>query len=89
MTLAQIARLRGVHEATVSRQLDRLRTGLRQGIETALATGYPAADGHAAQRGLSPAEIKLCLAYVLEDWPFDLGRALAVPSAPASTEETS
>jgi RNA polymerase sigma-70 factor, ECF subfamily len=94
MTLAQIARLRGVHEATVSRQLDRLRTDLRRGIETALAAGRPAVDGHAAQRGLSPAEIKLCLAYVVEDWPFDLGRTLAVPSAPAprasaTTEETS
>jgi RNA polymerase sigma-70 factor (ECF subfamily) len=89
MTLAQIARLRGVHEATVSRQLDRLRTDLRSGIEAALAVGRPAADGHAAQRGLSPAEIKLCLAYVLEDWPFDLGRALAVPSAPEPSEETS
>jgi len=88
MTLAQIARLRGVHEATVSRQLDRLRTDLRRGIETVLATGRPAGDGHPAQRGLSPAEIKLCLAYVLEDWPFDLGRALAVPSTPAPSEET-
>jgi len=89
MTLAQIASLRGVHEATVSRQLERLRTDLRRGIETALATGRPAADGRAAQRGLSPAEIKLCLAYVLEDWPFDLGRALATSNAPAPSEETS
>jgi len=77
MTLAQIARLQGVHEATISRQLDRIRRELRQTVERALASGRDAENGQAAQPGLSPAEVQLCFAYALEDWPFDLGSALA------------
>ena len=77
LTLAQIARLQGVHEATISRQLDRIRRELRQTVEQALAAGSAAENGRAAQPGLSPAEVQLCFAYALEDWAFDLGSALS------------
>ena len=77
MTLAQIARLQGVHEATISRQLDRIRRELRQTVERALVAGHAAGNGRAAHAGLSPAEVELCFAYALEDWSFDLGGALS------------
>jgi len=86
MTLAQIARLQGVHEATISRQLDRIRRELRQTVEQALAAGSAAENGRAAQPGLSPAEVDLCFAYALEDWAFDLGTALS-SGAPTGREE--
>jgi RNA polymerase sigma-70 factor (ECF subfamily) len=77
LTLAQIARLQGVHEATASRQLERIRRELRQQVEQVLAAKRPAVDGRAALPGLSPAEVQLCFTYAVEDWAFDLGSALA------------
>ncbi len=74
LTLAQVARLRGVHEATVSRQLDGIRRVLRENVERVLAAG---SSGPHARAGLSPAEIELCFSYALEDWAFDLGSALS------------
>jgi RNA polymerase sigma-70 factor (ECF subfamily) len=76
LTLAQIARLQGVSEATISRQLDRVRGELRQRVEHTLGTGLAAENGRAAQAGLSSAEVELCFAYAVEDWSFDLGAAL-------------
>jgi len=66
LTLAQIGRLLGEHEATVSRQLERIRRELHQGVERALR----------AEKRLSDAQIRLCYEYALEEWPFDLTRAL-------------
>jgi RNA polymerase sigma factor (sigma-70 family) len=77
MTLAQIARLQGVHEATISRQLDRIRRDLRKTVEHSLVAGRAAENGDAAQKGFSAAEVELCFAYALEDWAFDLGGALS------------
>jgi RNA polymerase sigma-70 factor (ECF subfamily) len=77
MTLAQIARVQGVHEATISRQLDRIRRQLREGVERSLLAGRAAENGSAAQPGLSPAQVELCFSYALEDWSFDLGGALS------------
>jgi RNA polymerase sigma-70 factor (ECF subfamily) len=77
MTLAQIARVQGVHEATISRQLDRIRRELRAGVERSLLGGRAAENGSAAQPGLSPAQVELCFSYALEDWSFDLGGALS------------
>ena len=74
LTLAQVARLRGVHEATISRQMEGIRSELRQNVERALAAASPGPDGRA---GLSPAEIELCFSYALDDWAFDLGSALS------------
>jgi RNA polymerase sigma-70 factor, ECF subfamily len=83
MTLARIARLQGVHEATVSRQLDRIRRELRKSVERSLTAVRAGENGLAAQLGLSPAEVQLCFRYALEDWSFDLGAALSVGSAEA------
>lgn len=67
LTLAQIGRLLGEHEATVSRQLDRIRRELRKQVERALR----------AEKRLSDAQIRLCFEYAMEEWPFDLTRALS------------
>jgi RNA polymerase sigma factor (sigma-70 family) len=84
--LAQIARMRGVHEATVSRHLESIRRELRDGVERILATGTAGKNGRAAVKGLSPAEIRLCMGYALEDWPFDLAPTLTKDGAPGRSE---
>ena len=86
LTLAQIARMRGVHEATASRRLQNIRHELREHIEAVLAKGSAAQNGRPGSKGLSTAEIRRCLDYVLEDWSFDLSSALAVDAAPGRTE---
>lgn len=86
LTLTQIARMRDVHEATASRRLESIRRALRERVECVLAVGSAANNGRAAAKGLSPAEIRLCLKYALEDWPFDLGQALAENAASETSE---
>jgi RNA polymerase sigma factor (sigma-70 family) len=81
MTLAQIARVQGMHEATISRQIERIRRDLRSGVEQRLAANLGANDGASAQPGLSPAEIDLCFTYATEDWSFDLRGALSGKAA--------
>lgn len=82
LTLAQIARMRDVHEATASRRLQDIRLKVRQEVESVLARGSAAHDGRPPTKGLSPAEIRRCLDYALEDWSFDLTSALAENGAP-------
>lgn len=66
MTLAEIGRLLGEHEATVSRKLDRIRRRLREAVERELTeVSRFTAD-----------EIRLCYQYALEDLPFDLKEQL-------------
>jgi len=85
LTLAQVARLRGAHEATISRQMEGIRRGLRQNVERALAS---ASSGPHGRVGLSPAEIELCFSYALDDWAFDLGSALSSsPFSSGSSED--
>ena len=67
LTLARIGRLLGEHEATASRHLDRTRRELRKQVERALR----------ADKRLSDAQIRLCYEYAMEEWPFDLTRALS------------
>lgn len=86
-TLAQIGRHLGEHEATASRQLDRIRRELRRDVEAILRKGRPLVDGASAEPGLDDAQIELCFEYALEDWPFDLRETLAKPRASASKEE--
>jgi RNA polymerase sigma factor (sigma-70 family) len=86
LTLAQIARLRGVHEATISRRLQNIRVELRQSVESVLARGSIAQNGRPAAKALSPAEIRRCFDYVLEDGSFDLNEALAEKAVPARGE---
>ena len=67
LTLAQIGRLVGEHEATVSRKLDRARLEVRWQVECALRE----------KKRLSEAQVRLCYEYAREEWPFDLTRALS------------
>ncbi len=68
MTLAQIGRLLGEHEATVSRQLARTRATIRTGVEAHLRSAHH----------LSEDEIGECFASLVEDaGPLDLRRLLA------------
>jgi RNA polymerase sigma factor (sigma-70 family) len=77
MTLAQIACMRGFHEATASRRLQNIRLELRRMIEHSLAENSPSQAGRATTKGLSAAEIHRCLDYMQEEWSFDLTSTLA------------
>jgi RNA polymerase sigma factor (sigma-70 family) len=74
-TLAEIGRILGEHEATVSRKLERLRSELREQVETRLREG-----DH-----LSAAQIEVCLRYATEECHFDLTKALSVDGAEAAS----
>src|SRR5205807_6091327 len=75
-TLAEIGRLLGEHESSVSRHLDRVRRDLRQSVEEILRHGLGAANGSAVQPGLSDAEIALCFEYSAGEIPIDLDKLL-------------
>ena len=75
-TLAEIGRLLGEHESSVSRHLDRVRRELRQSVEEILRQGLGAANGFAAQPGFSDAEIQLCFEYSAGETPIDLDNLL-------------
>jgi RNA polymerase sigma factor (sigma-70 family) len=79
-TLAEIGRQVGEHESSVSRNLDRIRLALRRTIEETLRNGCPAANGFAAELGLSDAQIALCFEYASVDTPFDLEKLLERPT---------
>jgi hypothetical protein len=81
-TLAEIGRILGEHESSVSRHLDRVRRVLRQAVESILRRGIGAANGFAAQPGLSDAEIALCFEYSAGDSPIDLEKLLPRPKSP-------
>jgi RNA polymerase sigma-70 factor len=68
LTLAEIGRLNGEHEATASRHLTRIRRELRAGIERQMRD----------QCGLTAAEIDQAVGYAMDDaGALDLGRLLA------------
>jgi RNA polymerase sigma-70 factor (ECF subfamily) len=67
LTLAEIGRLVGEHEATVSRKVERTRREIRKHVEAALRQ----------EKKLSAAQLQLCYEYAREEWPFDLTRALS------------
>jgi RNA polymerase sigma factor (sigma-70 family) len=75
-TLAEIGRELNEHESSVSRNLDRIRLALRRTIEETLRNGRPAANGFAAELGLSDAQISLCFEYASADASFDLEQLL-------------
>jgi IS30 family transposase len=66
LTLAEVGRLLGEHEATVSRKLARTRGRLRARIEERLR----------ATHGLRDGEIDECFACAAGEWPFDLTAVL-------------
>lgn len=67
LTLAQIGRLLGEHEATVSRKLDGARLKVRRQVESALRE----------KKRLSEAQVRLCYEYARQEWPFDLTGVLS------------
>ena len=82
-TLAEIGRILGEHEATVSRHLERTRRALRKSVERTLRAGSRADGSQEARPGLSEAQIRLCFEYAVEKWPFDLAGALGAPDTSA------
>ncbi len=75
MTLAQIGRLTGEHEATVSRQLARTRRSIREEVERRLKT----------EHRFSPAEIDECFESIVDDAGLlDLGDWLDTGRPPSS-----
>ena len=87
LTLAEIGRMMGEHESTVSRQLDRTRRALRENVTEGLRRGAAGRDGRAAQGGFDEAQIERAFEYALEDWPFDLTRVLSREKAAADPPE--
>jgi RNA polymerase sigma-70 factor, ECF subfamily len=81
-TLAEIGRLLGEHESSVSRHLERVRRDLRQAVEDLLRRGIGAANGSVVQPGLSEAEIALCFEYSAGDNPIDLEKLLPRSKSP-------
>jgi RNA polymerase sigma-70 factor (ECF subfamily) len=73
-TLAEIGRLLGEHEATVSRKLDRTRRDVRAHVETSLRDG----------KKWSGAQVCACLECASGEWPFDLTAHLQATSPPAA-----
>jgi RNA polymerase sigma-70 factor (ECF subfamily) len=67
LTLAQIGKLVGEHEATVSRKLERTRREVHKHVEAALRR----------EKKLSDAQLRLCYEYAREEWPFDLTQVLS------------
>jgi RNA polymerase sigma factor (sigma-70 family) len=65
-TLAEIGRLLGEHESTVSRKLERTRRDVRARVEKALRE----------QKKWSEAQVRLCFEYARGEWPFDLSESL-------------
>ena len=56
LAMAQIGRILGEHEATVSRRLERARRELRESVETTLRQDY----------GMSPAAVRECMSQAAE-----------------------
>src|SRR5882762_7417215 len=81
-TLAEIGRLLGEHESSVSRHLDHARRDLRRAVEDILRHGIGAANGFAVQPGLSDAEIALCFEYSAGETPLDLEKLLPRSKSP-------
>src|SRR5580704_9796248 len=68
LTLAQTAALIGEHESSASRNLARARTAIRDRVTRTLRREYHFSDDQIGQ----------CFEYATGDWPFDLGRMLAL-----------
>jgi RNA polymerase sigma-70 factor len=85
LTLAEIGQMLREHESTISRQLERMRGALREGVTQALRRESPAYNGRPAEPALDMAQVKLAFEYAVEDWPFDLSQALSA-SGPAADQ---
>jgi RNA polymerase sigma-70 factor len=87
LTLAEIGRMLGEHESTVSRQLERMRRSLRERVTQALQCAIAPCDGRPAEAALDGAQVELAFEYALEDWPFDLSQALSAREPAAEPPE--
>ena len=87
LTLAEIGRMLREHESTVSRQLERLRRALHDSVTATLQSPSPAVNGRPAEVALDAAQVELAFEYALEDWPFDLSRALSPRDPLAERQE--
>jgi RNA polymerase sigma-70 factor, ECF subfamily len=87
LTLAEIGRLLREHESTVSRSLDRIRRALRESVTEALQRKTAAGNGRSAEPPLDAAQVELAFEYAVEDWPFDLSRALSASDPAAERRE--
>jgi RNA polymerase sigma factor (sigma-70 family) len=93
LTLAEIGKTLNEHEATVSRNLERVRQELKETVIAILKSGraerngphpQPGQDG---QPGLDDAQIRLCFEYATEAWPFDFSQLLeAIPPRPGAAK---
>lgn len=72
-TLAEIGRRLGEHESSASRNLERIRREMRQQVEEILRNGEVHPDGQTT-KGLSDAQIELCLEYAAGETPIDLNK---------------
>ena len=70
-TLAEIGRLLGEHESSVSRHLERIRRELRADVEKCLRVRGPTNNSSGDLAPMSDAEIALCFQYAAEDAPID------------------
>jgi len=77
LTLAEIGRMLREHESTISRQLNRMRRALRDGVTQALQREMPECNGRPAEPALDVAQVELTFEYAVEDWPFDLSKELS------------
>ena len=75
-TLAEIGRLLGEHEATVSRKLERTRHDIRRSVESALRR----------DKKFSDEQMRLCFQYAAGQWPFDLTASLRDSGTQAGAE---
>jgi RNA polymerase sigma factor (sigma-70 family) len=75
-TLAEIGRLLGEHEATVSRKLERTRRDIRRSVESALRR----------DKKFSDEQLRLCFQYAAGQWPFDLTASLRHSGTQAGSE---
>ena len=87
LTLAEIGRLVREHESTISRQLERMRRALRESVAQCLQREIPAFDGRPAEPPLDGAQVELAFEYAVEDWPFDLSKALSASEPAADPPE--
>lgn len=87
--LAEIGRVLGEHESSVSRHLEKVRRDLRQAVEEILRAGSGPFDGEAKAAGLSDAEIALCFEYASEDAPIDLDNLFSQREFPTETPRDS
>jgi RNA polymerase sigma-70 factor, ECF subfamily len=78
-TLAEIGRLLGEHEATVSRKLERTRRDVGSRVEAWLRDG----------KKWNEAQVRACLDCARGEWPFDLTAHLQPAAAPKAERETS